>query len=166
VQDGVVGEANPTGGPTFKTQQEKENAAIKAFGEVAAKYAGSEEGNIARFFMATIHADQGRTAEAEKGFQVVAGAGGAYGSLAKFSLATLYQAQGKPDEAAKLLRGLVETPTILVSKEQAQIALARALVKSNPAEARKLLEAVQAEVKDRTAPSRAAVGVLGELVDK
>ena len=47
-------------------------------------------------------------------------------------------------EAEKLLRSLIDDPTILVSKEQATIALAKVVAKKNPAEARKLLEPLRA----------------------
>lgn len=162
IQDAYVGEANPTGGPTYKTQQDKETAAIKAFNDVASKYSGSDEGLIARYYGATILADQGKVVEAEKAFQEVAKEGGKQGSLAKLSLAKLYFSQGKYKEAQQLYRDLADHPTIFVSKEQAQIELGRALFKTDAAEARKLLEEVQKNAKDRSAVSRAATQVLGE----
>jgi len=55
---------------------------------------------------------------------------------------------------------LIDDPTILVSKEQATIALAKVLAKKNPAEARKLLEPLRAE---RGPVSRAALTALGEM---
>ncbi len=63
-------------------------------------------------------------------------------------------------DAEKLLRSLIDDPTILVSKEQATIALAKVLAKKNPAEARKLLEPLRAE---RGPVSRAALTALGEM---
>lgn len=164
IQDAAVGE-NPSGiGPSFKTQAEKEAAALKAFGEVYAKYSGSEEGQIARHYMGAILADQGKIADAEKAFREVEAQGGQYGALARFTLATLYHAQGRNDEAEKMLRSLSANPTTLVSREQSLIALARVIGRSKPQEARKILEDLQKETPDRTSVSRAAVGVLGEIM--
>lgn len=164
VVDGFVGDPaqNPTGGPTFKTQTEKDAASEKAFLEVANKHKGSREGALARFNAATLACDQGKLAECEAGFKEVANSGDAeMVSLARLSLATLYQAQGKAADAEALLRQLVASPTALVSKEQAQISLAKALARTKPQEARLLVESLK-DV-DRPAISRAAVAVLGEL---
>jgi hypothetical protein len=166
VQDGYVGEVNPTGGPTFKTQTDKETAAIKAFNDVATKYSGSDEGLIAKYYGGTILADQGKVAEAQKAFQEVADKGGTYGSLAKFSLAKMYFAQGKYKESQQLMKELADKPTLLVSKEQAQIEYARALFKTDSAEARKILEEIMKTAKDRPAVTRFATQVLGEGMNR
>lgn len=163
IQDAFVGDqAPPTGGTWFKTQVEKENAALKAFNEVAGKYSSSKEGQLARFNAATILCDQGKTAECEAALKQAADGGDAeVASLAKLSLTEIYQSQGKVTEAEALARQLLSKPTVLVSKEQAQIALARSIMKAKPQEARILLESLQA--LDRPAVTRAAVAVLGEM---
>ena len=66
----------------------------------------------------------------------------------------------KPADAEKLLRDLVKNPTTLVSKEEASIELAAVLSKTNPTEARKVLEPLRI---GRSAVSRAAVTMLGNL---
>ena len=71
------------------------------------------------------------------------------------------QSQGKTDDAEKLLRQLIDKPTMFVSKEQATLDLAQVLAKKNPAEARKLLEPLSAS--PRTAVSRAAVAAMGTI---
>ncbi len=58
------------------------------------------------------------------------------------------------------LRSIIDDPTILVSKPQATITLAKIVAKKNPAEARKLLEPLRAE---RGPVSRAAITALGEM---
>ena len=63
-----------------------------------------------------------------------------YAPLAKLSLADVYFAEGKVDQAQKVLEDLAAHPTLFVSKEQAQIALARGLIPVKPAEARKILD--------------------------
>jgi predicted negative regulator of RcsB-dependent stress response len=84
-----------------------------------------------------------------------------YNSVAKSSIAQIYASQGKTDEAEKLLRQLVDKPTMFVSKEQATLDLARLIGQKNPAEARKLLEPLSAS--KRAAVSRAAVAAMGSI---
>ena len=84
-----------------------------------------------------------------------------YNSVAKLSMAQIYASQGKTDEAEKLLRQLVDKPTMFVSKEQATLDLAQLIAKKNPAEARKLLEPLSAS--PRSAVSRAAVAAMGSI---
>jgi predicted negative regulator of RcsB-dependent stress response len=164
IQDAGVG---PAGNPfmmTYPTREEKDKAASKAFSELAEKYSGSDQGIIARYYLGTIAADQGRLAEAEKAFQDVIERGDAnYASLAKLSLADLYAGQRRTADAEKLLRSLIEKPTVFVSKEHAAIELAQVLAPTRPDEARKLLEPLRTE---RSAISRAALSALGQLPSK
>jgi predicted negative regulator of RcsB-dependent stress response len=146
---------------SFATQADKDKAVVKDLSEVSNNYSGKEEGRIARYFLGLHYADKGNLAEAEKQMKTVAESGkDAYASQAKLSLAQIYDSMGRTPEAEKLLRSLMDDPTILVSKEQATIALAKMLGKKNPAEARKLLEPLRTE---RGPVSRAAITALGEL---
>ncbi|MCX6625410.1 MAG: hypothetical protein NTY38_30995 [Acidobacteria bacterium] len=75
------------------------------------------------------------------------------------ALAQIYASQSKIADAEKLLRGLIEDPTVFVSKEQATISLAEILQRTRPDEARKLLEPLRGSA--RPAVSRAAISVGG-----
>jgi predicted negative regulator of RcsB-dependent stress response len=153
--------ANPYAIRAFNTAEEKRKAELQAFGDLAAKYPGTSEGAIAEYYLGVLAADKNNLAEAEKHFKIVMDEGDKnYASLAALSLSDIYQAQGKPAEAEALLRKLVNNPSDFVSKQQAQIALAKALMKTKPDEARKLLEPLRT---DRTAISQAAITLLGEL---
>lgn len=152
----------PTG-DVYKSVGEKDAAALKALTEVAQKHSGSREGTIAQLQAATLLCDQGKEAECEKGLQAAANSGDTEAaSLGKFALANYYQSAGKIDETEKLLRGLMDHPTAMVSKEQATLALARAIAKTKPADAKKLAEGLQSST--RPPVSRAAVGLVGELM--
>lgn len=163
IYEASVGAA-PEGNPylkVFPSPAEKDQAIQKTFGDMAASYAGKDEGAIARYYLAVVASDQGRMLEAEKGFQEVAETGDKnHASLARFALAQLYQAQGKAAQAEQILRALIEKPTVMVSKEQAAITLGRMLGPTKPAEARKLLEPLRTE---RSAVSRAALTALSEI---
>lgn len=144
VQETGIGALVQGASPTFPTQQVKDEAALKAFSDLKKSYPGAEEAAIAEYYLGAIRSDQGNLAEAEKSFQEVAQKGDEkYASLAKLSLSEVYFAEGKPDQAEKTLRDLMAHPTIFVSSEQAQIGLARGILQSKPAEARKLLDGLR-----------------------
>ena len=142
LQESTVAQA---GDPhSFPTQDSKDQASLKAFGDLASKYSGTDEGNIAVYYIGAIRADQGKLAEAEKFFlQVADHASANYASLAKLSLSDLYYADGRTAQAEKTLRDLIAHPTVFVSQDDATITLARHLAEKNPAEARKLLSPIK-----------------------
>jgi predicted negative regulator of RcsB-dependent stress response len=149
---------------SFPTQEEKDKAVVKDLTDVATKYGGKQEGVIARYFLGLYYSDKGNLPESEKQLKIAADSGkDAYASQAKLSLAQLYASTNREAEAEKLLRSVVDDPTVLVSKEQATIALAKVVATKNPAEARKLLEPLRAE---RGPVSRAAITALGEIPAK
>jgi TolA-binding protein len=146
----------------FPTQAEHDKAAEKAFKDLAAKYPGTQEGLIAEYYLGISGADQGNSADAEKRFKsVIDSAKPGLASLAKLSLAQVYGAEGKTAEAESLLRGIMDKPTELVSKETATFTLARLLQKTKPDEARKLVEPFRGSQRPNL--SRAAITFLGEL---
>ena len=161
--DAFIGDQSPTGGLAFKTQAEKDAAILKAMTEVANKHEGSKEGQLAQMYATQQLCDQGKLAECESGMRKIASGGDQnVASLAKLSLAELLLAQGKAGEAETIARELVNNPTAVVSKEQGQLALARAIAKSKPQEAQMILQALQA--LDRPAVTRAAVALMGEVM--
>jgi len=161
VQEAPVGSANPGAALSFPTEDARAQQAVKTFGEVASKYSGSTEGIIAEYYLGTIAADQGKMAEAEKHLKLVAEKGDdRYASLANLALAQIDFNEGRTAEGEKLLRSLIDKPTAFVSKDQATITLARALAKSKPAEARKLLEPLRAVRGD---VGQAAISLYGEI---
>lgn len=162
IENATVGQAQSPYALAYPTQAEKDKAADKEWSDLAAKYSGSEVGDIAEYFLASHAANNGNVQEAEKRFKLVVDSGNKdYASLAKLSLAQLYGAQGKVDDARKLLQSLIDHPTAMVSKDEATIVLARVLAPADPQGARKLLEPLRSS--DRNAVSRAALSALAEL---
>jgi len=154
----------PGGAAYYPTEAAKAEAADKAFKSFIAKYSGSEEAIVAASYLGALATDKGNMADAEKYFKQVADSGDAnYSSMGKLSLAQVYLNMGRNADAEKLLRSLYEKPTLFVSKEQAAIALARAIAVSKPAEARKLLEPLRTE---RPAISQVAITLLSQLPTK
>lgn len=141
IQEAPVGPPQPGVNLNFPTQDVHDQAALKAFADIQTQYPSSDEGHIAHYYIASIKADQGKLAEAEKDFKEVADQDPSkYGALAKLALAQIYFSDGRADQGEALLRDLIAHPTILVSSDQATITLARAVITRKPAEARKLLE--------------------------
>ncbi len=161
IQEAPVTPGAQPGSGAYVSEEAKTAAAQKAFTDVVTKNSGSKEGLIAEYYLGCIAGDQGKLDEARKHYQAVIDSGNKdYASLAKLSLAEVDYMQNKGADGEKLLRDLVANPTLMVSKDQATISLARHLAKTNPAEARKLLDPI---VKSTTAASQVAVGVLGEV---
>lgn len=162
MQEAPVGP--PASGPrlSFPTEEAKRTAVTKVFGEIASKYPGSSEGAIAKYYLGSIAADQGKMPAAEKLFQEAANSGdNNYGPLARFSLAQVYFAEGRPADAEKILRDLMQHPSVFVSKEQATIALAKGIAPKRPDEARKLLEPLRT---GGGAVAQNAITAIGELM--
>lgn len=141
VQEAPVGGQNGNGSLTFPTEEAKNAAASKAFGDLAKQFAGTAEGEIAQYYLASMDADRGNMPAAEKSFQEVSQKANAeYASLAKLSLAQIYFSDGRNTQAEEVLRDLMAHPTIMVSKDQATLSLTAYLIHKDPAQARKLLE--------------------------
>ena len=165
-EDGVVGgDASQTPAQLhYATQDEKDKAVIKAYTEVANKYSGSTEGSIAAIALANAAANKGDMAEAEKRYREVADHGPkVYASMARLALARVLVSENKTAEAEKILKDLQNNPTLSVSKDDATLALAEAMAKTDPAGALKILDPL------RTSPhqpvSRVAVTDYG-LIDQ
>jgi len=157
----VMAEAPPEGVKAYKSESERQAAIEKDLGGLITKYSSSDEAAIATYLLGVNAADQGKLADAERYLKkAIDDAGKDYASLARQSLADVYATQGKTAEAEVQLRAVLASPTILVSKEQASLSLARILSKSKPEEAKKLLE----PLRSSTGPvGRAAIQAYGEI---
>lgn len=163
-QEGQIGEQQSPYLVSYKTEAEKQKTVVAAWNDLINRFGGSDEAMIAHFYLGVNAADRGQLQEAEKHLKTVAESGkDNYASQAKLSLASLYESMGKRAEAEKLLRSMIDDPSVLVSKEQATLALARLISKERPAEARKMLEPLRTE---RSAVSRAAITMLAEIPAK
>lgn len=167
IKQATIGAAAQPGDPrpSFATQQDKDKALTKALNDVVARHGGSDAAAVAFFQLGVTAADAGNMTDAAKQFEQAAQTGSReYASAAKLALGQVYQALGKNADAERVLRELVASPTVVVSKEQALFSLARLLALSNPAEARKLIDPLQKD--SRPVIARNAVALLGELPAK
>lgn len=145
----------------FRTAQERAEAVTKGCNEIIRKYAGSDEAAIATMILGNLAADQGDVDSADRYYrQAAEKADRDFASLARFAQAQLYASQGKQADAEKILRSLADKPTTLVTREQAQIELARVLSRNNPEEARKIVSPLAGKPG---AVGRAAVNLLADI---
>jgi predicted negative regulator of RcsB-dependent stress response len=160
VQEAPVGQS-AAGGMQFPTQEAKDAESTKVFGDLKNKYSGGAEGQIASYYLASIQADQGNMAQAEKSFQDVAQhADAGYASLAKIALAQIYFSDGRNQQGEGILRDLMAHPTAFVSSDMAAITLAKHYAtQKNTAEAKKLLEPLRA----KPGVGQVVVTMLGEM---
>src|SRR5436305_14790569 len=63
VQEAPIGQS-ATGGLAFPNQEAKDQESIRVFRELQSKYSGSDEGEIAQYYLGAITADQGKLAHA------------------------------------------------------------------------------------------------------
>ena len=163
VQGSAVGASQSEFVLTYPTADLRNKAIIDKFTEVANKYPGTDQGVTAKYYLGITLADLGKIDEAEKAFLEVENKGDKnYAPLGRFALAQIYESRGKFADAEKELRAIIDSPSILLSKEQATVALARVLARNNhPDDARKLLEPYRSST--RAAVSRAAIDALSNL---
>jgi len=163
VQGSAVGTQQSPDIMVFPTAEARNTAIIKAFTDVANKYPSSDQGVTSQYYLGITYADQGKLDEAEKAFKVVEDKGDkTYAPLGRYALAQIYESRGKFADAEKELRAISDSPSILLSKEQANIALARVLARSGKGdEAKKILEPYRSST--RAAVSRAAIEALSTL---
>ena len=164
ISDAAVGDATNAFSLSFPTDQAKDRALVKALTDLA-QYSGSDEGTIAEFMLAAHAADKGNAQEAERRLRNVVDDGkGPYVSLAAVQLARIYGSQGKIADARALLQPVMDKPTVFVSKEEAELVLAKILGPTKPDEARKILDRLRGD--QRPAISQTAVAEAGELLQK
>lgn len=154
------GEAPPFAAKVFKTEAERDAALRTEFSKFATEYSGTDEAVIASYYLGINLAEGGNTAEGEKHLKTAVDSSSPYSALARIALAQIYHAQNKDAEAVKLIDPLIAKPSPLISKEHAMIEKAKLILKSNPAEARKILEPLRTS---RAAVSQASISLLSEI---
>lgn len=162
IQNSNVGPSQSQYIVSFPTAEARRTAVLKAWGDLAAKYPGTQEGDIAEFFLGTNAADDGNLNDAAKHFQAAIDSGnGPYASEAKLALAQVYGAQGKLNEGEKLIQSVIDHPTVLVSKDSATIALADLIKDKDPKRARQLVDPLRGSTQGGV--SKAAISLASSL---
>jgi hypothetical protein len=128
---------------SYKTDDEKNEAALAAFNSVAEEYSWYAAGKLARYYAAICQRDLGNQEAAEQEFEDLARSADAkLAPLAKIGLAGIYQATGRATEADSIYKELQENPTESVPAVTAIIARADLYRQTNPSEASALYQQV------------------------
>lgn len=133
----LPGATQPAG--TYPTEQARDEAAIKAFQEVATAYPSTPAGIAAKYHAAASLMAAGRLAEAEQKFRDVTASGGSsiYASMAKMGLVTALVGQSKFDDAITTLNTLSGDRDGTLPLDGVLMELARTYVKAGkPQDAR------------------------------
>lgn len=110
---------------SFESATERATAARKQFQEIADKYPHTKNAEMARYFVGITSADLKDDAAAERNLQETANSSNSQlASLGKLALASVYRGEKKNSQAVDLYKQLIDKPTDLVSKVQAQLELA------------------------------------------
>jgi len=165
IMDAPVGPPNDYA-KTYATEEAKQQALLQALSGVVKKDGGSREGLIAQYYLGTVKARTNDMKGAESDLRTVANSGNVTSPLAKIALAQIYAGQNRLTEAQGLLRSIVNSPTDLVSKAQAQILLAQLNQTTNPKEAKNILQSIEKTERQRAAVSRAADALSAQLSDQ
>ena len=117
---------------TYPTERARQEAALKAFQEVAATYPSTDAGLAAHYHAGGVLLSLGRMPEAEKAFtDVVARAGtSVYGPMAKLGRAEALIGQTKYDDAIKTLTDLSGERDGALPVDGVLMELARACIKA------------------------------------
>lgn len=117
---------------TYPTERARQEAALKAFQEVAATYPSTDAGLAAQYHAGGVLLSLGRMPEAEKAFADVVARGGTsvYGPMAKLGRAESLIGQTKYDDAIKTLTDLSGERDGTLPVDGVLMELARACIKA------------------------------------
>jgi len=145
------GEQTEPGEISYTDEKNKFGDADKKFLGVAAQYARTKPGQIARYYAALSEIQLKQYATAEGNLNQLSGADESLAGLARFQLAEVYLQENKDSQAVDLLKALADKPTEFVPKPMALLALADHYRKSDPAQATKLYNQVKLEFPEAAA---------------
>lgn len=143
---GVVGEEERPGVKTFATEAERVAQVTRALDGVSLDYAGTPAAAGALYYAGLLDREQDHATEAQAHFEQAArGKGGEYPALARLALGGLLLEGGDAEGARVQFEQLADNPTRTISRDVASLEVARTYIASDPARARELLQAIQAE---------------------
>jgi predicted negative regulator of RcsB-dependent stress response len=156
----------PAGSPpdpstkTFTSIAERGKEAEKEFQAVADQFRHTKAGKMAGFLAGAAAVQAGDNAAAERLLRSAAdNSDKNVASLGKLALANLYRSDNRAVDAAKLYKELIDNPTDMVSKGEAQLELAALYESTDPQQAANIYQQIQKE-SPASAAGRIAAGKL------
>lgn len=146
---------------TFVSIAERGQQAEKELEAVANQYSHTKPGKMARYLAGTAAIQAGDNAGAERLLKSAAAEGDKnISSLGKLALANFYRSNNRTGDATNLYKELIDNPTDMVSKGQAQLELAALYESVDPKEAANIYQQIQKENLPNSAASRIAANKL------
>lgn len=131
---------------TFTSIAERGQQAEKELQAVADQFSHTKPGKMARYLAGTAAIQAGDNAAAERILKSSVDDGDKnISSLGKLALANLYRSSNRPNDAEKLYKELIDNPTDMVSKGQAQLELAALYESTDPKDAANIYQQIQKE---------------------
>ncbi len=132
--------------PSYTSVAERAKASKAEFDKVAGQYGSTRSGQFAKYFSGLCEQDLGNTPGAEQQLKNVADSRDSdVSSLAKLALSNLYRGSNRDADAIKVLKELIDKPTVSVPKTTAQMTLAEIYEPKQPDEAKKIYEQIAKE---------------------
>jgi len=131
---------------SFTSLQERDAKAEEQFQSIGDKYPHTQSGKNALYMAGVAALDAGKYSDAEAKFKKAADVGSKeLASLANMGLASVYEATNRDQDAINTYNDLMKKPTVSVSRERAQFALATLYEKKDPVQAKKIYDQLAAD---------------------
>jgi len=137
---------------SFSSITERGKQAEKEFKAIADEFSHTKPGKIARYMEGVSATQAGDSSTAETQLKSVADSGDKdLSALAKMSLASFYISSNRQGDAARIYKDVSDHPSTVVSKAQAQLALAEMYESTDPKQAAALYQQIEKENPDTAA---------------
>jgi predicted negative regulator of RcsB-dependent stress response len=159
---GRIGPSNPSdpGEPTYSDERARSQDAFNKFSKLADTYPSTNPGKLARYYAALCLEDLEKQNQALEELKKISGSSDKeLAAMAQYQMAVIYARTGKMDDAVKLLRVLVDKPSVLVPRPLVLLELAGTLRNSNPKEAASIYQQIKKEFPDSNIADQADRGL-------
>jgi predicted negative regulator of RcsB-dependent stress response len=159
---GRIGPSNPSdpGEPTYSDERARSQDAFNKFSKLADTYPSTNPGKLARYYAALCLEDLEKQNQALEELKKISGSSDKeLAAMAQYQMAVIYARTGKMDDAVKLLRVLVDKPSVLVPRPLVLLELAGTLRNSNPKEAANIYQQIKKEFPDSNIADQADRGL-------
>jgi predicted negative regulator of RcsB-dependent stress response len=159
---GRIGPSNPSdpGEPSYSDERARSQDAFNKFSKLADTYPSTNPGKLARYYAALCLEDLEKQNQALEELKKISGSSDKeLAAMAQYQMAVIYARTGKMDDAVKLLRVLVDKPSVLVPRPLVLLELAGTLRNSNPKEAASIYQQIKKEFPDSNIADQADRGL-------
>jgi predicted negative regulator of RcsB-dependent stress response len=143
----IAGATEPGADPNeavYPDESSRAKAAVPKFQAVTAKYPNTVSGRRAIYYVALCYENMEQVNQALEELKKISGSSDKeLAAMAQYQTSVIDTRTGKTDDAIKILRGLMDKPTLLVPRPVVLLDLANLLKASNPTEAISLYQQVK-----------------------